>query len=525
MTNYISEKVSIKLGPKIIVDDSQLTINEGVRYGLVGPNGCGKSTILNYIIEKLPKDIPAYKVDQHIVFDSEDQTVLDFMLRANQSIYETNQRVEALESLVDELSDEKLEELNELYSSDEYMEYERYVAESKKILNGLGIIKEDIPVRHYSGGWRMRLAIAKALIIKPRMLIMDEPTNHLDLNAVIWLGNYLSRYNRTLIITSHQIDFVNRFVDVLMTIANPDFTVPKLYSVRGDYNRLQRTLSEITKVSTGAYEKFEKEIEKLRKKSTPKSVVDKYIKENNVPRPPKPYEVKISFPDVGSIGNNKAIRFEDVNFSYPGSEPLLVDSNFSISMDDRYVIVGPNGIGKTTLFKLCMGELVPTSGHVLLDSRVRIGYYNQQVIESLPLELTPIEYLQSLESGLDIQQCRTLLGKIGLRRVEGSDPCVIPIDKLSGGQKARVSFCAIQARSPHIILFDEPTNHLDIESIEGLIQGINEFDGGVIMITHDVYLISSVENCVLLEYKDKKVSEYKGGDIEDYIEEMIGEDV
>jgi ATP-binding cassette subfamily F protein 1 len=526
MATYISEKkASIKLGAKTIIDESELIVNSGVRYGLVGPNGCGKSTVLNYIIEHLPEEVPAYKVDQHITFDSEDQTVLDFMLRANSTIYETNRRVTNLEQIPEEeLTDQKLDELNDLYSTDAYSEYEKYVGESKKILKGLGITNYDVPVNTYSGGWRMRLAIAKALIIKPKVLVMDEPTNHLDLNAVIWLGRYLSTYNQTLIIVSHQIEFINQSTNIIWTIANPDFTVPKLYSVKSNYDRLQQTLSDIKKSAVTAYEKFEKEVEKQKKKSTPKTVVEKYIKENAVPRPPKPYEVKISFPEVRSIGNKKAIKFDKVSFGYPDAELLITESDFSIGMGDRYVIVGPNGVGKTTLFKLCMGELTPTSGDIIVDSRIRIGYYNQQVIETLPLELTPIQYLQSLDAELDIQQCRYLLGRIGLKKIDNADPCLIPIDKLSGGQKARVSFCAIQARSPHIILFDEPTNHLDIESIEGLIQGINEFDGGVIMITHDTHLISNVENYQLLQFKNKDVSIFPGGDIEDYIEEIVGDE-
>jgi ATPase subunit of ABC transporter with duplicated ATPase domains len=544
MTTLISEeKVSIKLGSKLIIDESQLIVNSGIRYGLVGPNGCGKSTLLNYIIEHLPPNVPAYMVDQHIVFDSADQTVLDFMLRANAVIYNTNRRVNELEGFEDP-TDEQMDELNELYDSVEYDSYSKYVGESQKILKGLGITDYSTPVSLYSGGWRMRLAIAKALIVKPIVLIMDEPTNHLDLNAVLWLGKYLSNYNKTLIITSHQVDFIDRFVNVLWYIGNPDYTIPKLYSIRGDYSKLQKTLGDISKVANTAYEKFEKEIEKLRKKSTPKTIVDKYIKDNFVQRPPKPYEVKISFPDVQNIGNRKAIRFNKVSFAYnmeqeliydpdslidpsERSKYLIADSDFSIGMGDRYVIVGPNGVGKTTLFKLCMETIKPVRGNIITDARIRIGYYNQQVIESLNPELTPIEYLQSLNEELDIQQCRTLLGRIGLRRAptgsEGGDPCIIQINKLSGGQKARVSFCAIQVNNPHIILLDEPTNHLDIDSIEGLIQGINEYEGGVIMITHDTYLISSVENCKILQFDNKDVSVFPG-DIEEYIEQMVPEE-
>jgi ATPase subunit of ABC transporter with duplicated ATPase domains len=533
MTTFISKSnLTIKMGSKIIIDNSDLVIRKNMRYGLVGLNGCGKTSLINYIRSNLDESIKAYIVDQHIEFDNPNQTVFDFMLRADPNIYITNQKVKLLEQ-IEEMSDIEFETYDKLTNSTEYMAYEQYQIQSKKILKGLGIVNYESLVSTYSGGWRMRLAIAKSLIIKPQLLIMDEPTNHLDLNAVIWLSDYLGSYKNTLIIASHQIDFINRFSNTILYIGAPDFRLPKLYTINGSYDKLCLAINDISKAATASYTKVENEIKRLKSKSKSKAEIQAYITKSNVARPPKPYEIKIGFIDVPIIENKSVIKFTNVDFGYDQTNPnnqtntdkhiLLKDSNFEIKMDDRFVIVGPNGIGKTTLFKLCLNMIQPTKGHISIDSRIRIGYYNQQIIENLPLEQTPIEYLQQLDPQIKIENCRRILAMIGLKRDESNDPCTIPIKLLSGGQKARVSFCAIQVKSPHIILFDEPTNHLDIESIDGLIQGINSYNGGIVMITHDIYLISNVNHIQILEFKNQSINKFNGM-IEDYVQDVINDE-
>ncbi len=530
MSTYISEDdLTIKIGNKTIINGSKIVLNQKTKYGLVGPNGCGKSTLINWICQKLGSlSIQPYVITQHIEIDNEDQTVYDYMLRANPSIYSTNKKVEELESK-EEMTDEELDQYNQLTSSFEYSEYSAYVSETKKILKGLGIVDYLKPIKFYSGGWRMRVTIARSLISKPPILIMDEPTNHLDLNAVIWLSNYLVSWKNTLLVVSHQIDFINTFVDVIWYIGSPDFGVPKLYIITGGYSNLQRTLSDISKAASNAYDKYESSLENFRKskkgKQPPtKLMIEEFIEKNKVPRPPKDYQVKINFPEVNFSVNKSVITLEDVSFSYVKSQPLLSNINLSICLDSRYVIVGENGVGKTTIFKLCEGVIEPSEGTVTKDSRVRVGYYNQQVAESLPLDLTPIEYLQSLKPGLSIEKCRACLSKVGLRKIDSVDPCGIKIADLSGGQKARVSFCSLQIQEPNVILLDEPTNHLDIESIEGLIQGINDFQGAIIMITHDVYVISQISNIEILEVcgKSHSINKFRG-EISDYVNKVIAE--
>jgi ATP-binding cassette subfamily F protein 1 len=532
MSTLISkDKLSINIGKKIIIHESELIIISNTRYGLVGQNGCGKSTLLKYIENNLPLGIKSCIVSQDIEIDNT-QTVMDFMLRSDIKMYDINKQIQLLESKENDLIDEELDIYNQLTSSIEYEEYDKYINLCKKILKGLGIDNHMAMVSSFSGGWRMRLSIAKSLIIEPDVLIMDEPTNHLDLCALIWLSNYLNTYKHTLIITSHQVEFINTFSNIILYIGSPDYKEPKLYSSKGTYLNLERMLNDISVVADKAYMKVESEINKLKKQSKSKKIIEEYINKCGIPRPPKKYNPIITFPEIASYYNRDAIRFDNVSFGYntnmntnmnTNNNLILSNTDLSINLKSRYLIIGPNGIGKTTLFKLCMGEIEPISGNIFKDSRIRIGYYNQHIIENLPLTLTPIEYLQSFDNKLDIGQCRSILGKIGIRKLDNDDPCQIMIKDLSGGQKARISFCRLQITQPHIILLDEPTNHLDIETIEGLIQGINEYEGGIIMITHDTYLISNINNMVLYELANKKLSIF-GGDINDYIQKITSND-
>ena len=494
------DNLTIKLGSNTIINDSKLIINSNSRIGIVGSNGCGKSTLINYIYNHLSLiNINKHIVNQHIVYDSKEQTVLDFMLRTNINIYNINELVSN--------PDIDIDEYQKLIQSPDYSAYDKYKSDCIRILAGLGIIDLNSKISSYSGGWLMKLSIAKSLIISPDILIMDEPTNHLDLDAIIWLGTYLSTYTKCLLIVSHQIDFIDNFSNQIWYIGTPDYKLPKLYVINGNYNRLQKTLTDINKQAENAYAKVNSKVKEMQTKSKSKIEIQKYIESTGIPRPPKKYEIKINFPDIDKINSSKIIKFENVDFEYNSEKPILINSDFSIDLDDRIAIIGSNGCGKSTLLKLCLGEIKPTRGTIIRDHRVKISYYNQQVIENLPLDITPIEYIQRLDNQLSIEQCRKILSKVGLINTD----CTLLIDKLSGGQKARVSFCKLQVKEPNIILLDEPTNHLDIETIQGLIDGINEYKGGIIMITHDIYLINSINNIRVVKLNNGKLNELKNG--------------
>ena len=493
--NILSENdVSIVLGQKIIISNSKIILNNDSKIGLIGNNGCGKTTLLNYIYEhKLLDNYEKYIVNQHIKYESEEQTVLDFMLQTNMNVYNINKKISSLD--IENENNDNLIEYQTLIQTPEYEFYDKYLSDCKRILNGLSIINHDDKISTYSGGWKMKLSIAKALITNPDILIMDEPTNHLDYNAISWLGDFLETYSKCLIITSHQIDFINNFSNQIWYIGAPDFRVPKLYSINGNYDKLTKTLNDIKKKAISDYEKLNNKINEMKKHNKSKIDIQKYITNADIPRPPKDINIKISFPDIDFINSNQIIQFHNVNFGY--DKPILINSDFGISLNDRVAIIGPNGTGKTTLFKLCMGELHPLNGEIIRDNRVKIGYYNQEILKNLPLDITPFEYIKRLDHTLSIEHCRKILSKVGINECYN-----IIIDKLSGGQKARVCFCAIQVKKPNIILLDEPTNHLDIETLEGLIEGINDYNGGIIMITHDSYFINSINNIRMLKMEN-----------------------
>lgn len=529
LQSLFNDSIEVKVNGKTLINSSELNISSNTKYFLVGNNGCGKTSLLNYIYSVLKDKTDILLIEQDIKITPE-QTINNFILGANKELYDAYIQYELLEQ-IENPSDEEFNKIKILQEYLHQYNWFGFQSDAKRILSGLEFTEPENLVKNLSGGWRMRLALGKALLRKPQILLLDEPTNHLDLNAVIWLTDYLSEYKNTLIVVSHQIEFINALVDTIWYIGNPEMSGSKLYKFKGNYYDYMRGLDLINKEMSNKYEKLNRQIETLKKKSTPKKEVEEFIKKNNVQRPGKPYNVSINFPDVPIISSNNVIQFNKVDFAY-NQTPILANVDLSISMESRYVLVGQNGSGKTTFFKLCAGLLEPGNGDVIRDDRVRIGWFHQQLVDTLPLNLTPIEYLKSIDSKLDDNKCRMYLSKIGLKKQENgtsentpcfrTDPCCTLINELSGGQKARVAFSAIQITEPNIILMDEPTNHLDIESIEGLINGINNYNGGILLITHDIHLIKSIKNVSLFQM-DKSTIKYFNGDFDEYKEHILND--
>jgi ATP-binding cassette subfamily F protein 1 len=517
LTTLYNEKLELLINGKKLINESDITINSDTKYFLIGKNGCGKTTLLKYLYEKIKDNNDILMIDQDIFIES-DQTIKDFILDAKIELHNKYKRMLYFENK-EELNDDESIEYNELSEYVYSNEWDKYEAESKKILDGLGFKNITNLVSILSGGWRMRLAIGKALLRKPNILFLDEPTNHLDLEAVIWLTDYLYNYKKTIVVITHQINMVNNLADYTWYIGNPNSKEPKLYTIRGGYNNYIKTIEQLKKEYNISYEKFQKRITELKKKSTSKKDIDEFIKKNNITRPEKTYEVKINFENVTELSSKNIIQIKNTSFSY-NNNLVFNDIDLYVQQDSRFIIVGNNGTGKTTLFKLCMGLLNPDSGDIIKDDRMRISYYNQQILENLPLNKTSIEYLIELDHKLDENKCRGILGRIGLKKTDLNDPCKNLISSLSGGQKARVAFSAIQINNPHIILMDEPTNHLDIESIEGLIDGINNYNGAIMIITHDIYLIESINNSKIIQISNNKINHFKG-DFNEYSNHIL----
>lgn len=522
MASYFSGNITVTINGKNLINESNLSILPGRKYIVLGINGVGKTSLINEIVSHL-NDVNYLFLQQDITIN-ENQSCLKFLLEADTKNYTNYLRLEEL-SLIDELSDVELEEYNVISDELKNFSWGVFESEAKKILKGLGFINPETKLTsELSGGWRMRLALGKSLLMKPDLLILDEPTNHLDMEANIWLTKYLTEYPKAIILITHDINLACSFENpITWYVGNPKMKGVTVTTIRGDYFNMKQTLLEARTELEKAYNKFENKVKEFRKSKPQKTKqqVDDYINQHSVPRPPPEYSVSIEWEEVPE--NKKSIiSMRDISFTY-GEDKLIFDKiNYEISGNSRHILVGQNGVGKTTLFKLICGEVQPDSCSdiIIRDSRLRIGYYNQQIMDNLPIDLTPTQFLQSLNKRLSTADCKKILGRLSLKKTEVGDPTTVPIRNLSGGQKARVAFAKLQIDSPHLLLLDEPTNHLDMESVEALIEGINEFNGAVVIISHDLHLIKKLESfeeemedgrkMQLFIVGNQKINEYKG---------------
>ncbi|CAH9096501.1 unnamed protein product [Cuscuta europaea] len=516
---------SVSARGKELLKNTSVTISHGRRYGLVGPNGKGKSTLLKLLAWRkipVPKNIDVLLVEQEVVGD--DKTALEAVVSANEELIKTRQEVQNLSASVgdneedDDVANDVGEKLAELYDKLQIMGSDAAEAQASKILAGLGFTKEmqGRPTRSFSGGWRMRISLARALFVQPTLLLLDEPTNHLDLRAVLWLEEYLFRWKKTLVVVSHDRDFLNTVCTDIIHLHDM-----KLHYYRGNFSVFEGGYDNRRKEATKKFEAYEKAMriakksgnrvqqEKVRdrakfaavKESKKKSKVDE--EDEPVPEAPhkwKDYTVEFHFPEPTEL-TPPLLQLIEVSFSYPNRPDFrLCNVDVGIDMGTRVAIVGPNGAGKSTLLNLLAGDLVPSEGEVRRSQKLRIGRYSQHFVDLLTMDETPVQYLLRLhpdQTGPSKQEAvRAKLGKFGLP----SHNHLTPIAKLSGGQKSRVVFTSISMSKPHILLLDEPTNHLDMQSIDALAVALDEFTGGVVLVSHDSRLISRV--C-----EDEEVSE------------------
>lgn len=501
----MEKDLTITIGQKVLIKNSELKIQKE-KYGLIGKNGSGKTSLLNYIYEKYKKDIDMFIVNQELNF--ENKSIYDIVSDANFKKVKILDKIKTLESHIetDMTAFEKYTKLNTKLSQLNVNQDEMMI---RRILYGLGFDNElqSKPFQFFSGGWRMRVAIARGLYIQPQLLILDEPTNHLDINAVIWLTSYLKDWKKSLIIVSHDKYFLNKICNKMIHIENY-----KLNYYNGNYDTFEKTYLQKYNEMENNWNRIQRRVKEMKNKSTKKEIVDEFIKNNIHLKPIEPYRVKVEFHMGEPLRHDCIVSCQNVSAGY--SENLFESLDLNIDMGDKIVIVGKNGIGKSTFFKLLLNELTFT-GDLKINPNVQIGYYNQHLTDILPLDKTPIDYLVQANKALDIFKSRKYLGSIGL---EG-DIHTRKINTLSGGQKARVVLALINSLHPHLLLLDEPTNHLDIETIEALIHAVNQFKGAVVMITHHIDIIEKT-NAKILVLKDKTLEEL---DFDDYYQDVLDE--
>ena len=504
MNQDIKFTVNLQIVGKELLKDTELIISSGAKYGIIGQNGIGKTTLLNYLNNRQHPDLnklhTIYMVNQEV--PASEMSIYNKVLESNTEVIKRILRIAEIEKEFDiineenedsKLSDKLSEELNNLQN--ELLYYDYYTQESsiKKILSGLGFSQDqfDEPISKFSGGWRMRIALACALYRKPSLLLLDEPTNHLDLEANIWLIEYLKSYNNTIIVISHDIEFLDEVCTNIIHFENQ-----KLNYYKGGYYKFKRQYDQEIKEKQKIIDKIEKQIKNLKTSGKKKNEIDEFIKKNPLPEIPYYKKINMDFGSVDDDSENNLVVLNNISFSY-GDKLILEDIDLGINYKTRITFVGKNGSGKSTLMKIISGELLPSSGEISKNDHIRISYFNQHTFEYLPLEKTPLEYLNEKFSKLDEKTLRGYLGRIGLEGIKHK----VPMQNLSGGQKVRVSLAELQLNNPHVLVLDEPTNHLDLQTIEALKESINNFDGAVIITSHNIDLIEDT-NCSVFEISD-----------------------
>ncbi|KAJ4795004.1 ATP-binding cassette sub-family F member 1 [Rhynchospora pubera] len=549
--DIVVENFSVSARGKELFKNASVKISHGKRYGLVGPNGKGKSTLLKLLAWRkvpVPRNIDVLLVEQEIVGD--DRSALQAVVSADEELMKLRAEAQSLSEADDkDAADEDGDRLAEIYEKLQLKGSDAAEALASKILAGLGFTKEmqARPTKSFSGGWRMRISLARALFMQPTLLLLDEPTNHLDLRAVLWLEEYLCQWKKTLIVVSHDRDFLNTVCNEIIHLH--DF---KLHVYRGNFDDFESGYEQKRREMNKKYETYEKRI-KAAKKSGSKAQQDKVKGQAlskaareaakskgkgkasqddddqappEVPQKWRDYSVEFHFPEPTEL-TPPLLQLIEVGFSYPNRPDFkLQNVDVGIDMGTRVAIVGPNGAGKSTLLNLLAGDLQPTEGEVRRSQKLRIGRYSQHFVDLLTMEENPVQYLLRLhpdqEGSSKSETVRAKLGKFGLP----SHNHLTPIAKLSGGQKARVVFTSISMSKPHILLLDEPTNHLDMQSIDALAEALEEFTGGVVLVSHDSRLISRVcddeEKSEIWVVEEGTVRRYPDS-FQDYKEELMKE--
>lgn len=513
--------ITVRVGANVLLSQASAHISDRQKVGIVGINGCGKSTLFRVLQgeQEVEQGSVNFSSSSKIVtveqdIKDTDLPILEFVLAQDK------ERVELLRQL-EQASNEEIDNIHERLKAIDSSTAE---ARASQILKGLGFKTEEYSrkVKEYSGGWRMRLALAAALFQPSDILLLDEPTNHLDMESSIWLENHLMKYKGTLLIISHDRTILNNLCTNIIHFDNK-----KLILYSGNYDNFIRTRNQQKQVLERSYQKQEQKREKLQKfidrfryKASKAKQAQSRIKQleklEDVDLLKDTASLHISFPQVKELAS-PLINMEDVSVGY-GEKTILSKLNLSIERDDKIALLGKNGNGKSTFAKLLSGRLKAKDGEMRLTPKLKVGYFAQHQAEELPLDITALEYMQSLMPEQNETQIRSYLAKFGIEQ----EKSLRKIQVLSGGEKSRLLFAVMSLQEPELLILDEPTNHLDIESRESLIDALNEYNGAVILITHDLHLVEFVADDLWLVSRGR--CQAYDGDIDDYKALILSED-
>src|SRR6184192_2946015 len=513
--------ISKSYGERVLFADATLQVNRQDRIGLVGPNGAGKTTLFSIILGEESPDEGKTSCERGVTIGYlpqencpvGDETVVELAtamtpeftkLRRIIKAWEADHPVEALHS--EDIHDDVHDRFNELGGY-------RLEAKARQILAGLSFREKDAdcPAREMSGGWVMRAHLARLLTLEPDLLLLDEPTNHLDLEALLWFQDYLRNYPGAILVISHDREFLNQLVGSIVEIR-----FGKLVRYRGNYDGYleQRDANEAQLLA--AYKNQQREIGRLmefvvrfRAKNTKATQAQAKLKQiERMEKIEAPVgdekQISFSFPQPRRSGL-KVITLKNIHHAY-GDNVVYRGMNFQAERGQRIVLVGPNGAGKSTLLKLLAGILTAQSGARVLGHNVKAGYYSQNRVDTLRTELTVLDEALDTPQRLTEQFVRTLLGCFLFR----GDDVFKKVDVLSGGEKSRLALVKLLLDPPNLLLMDEPTTHLDMSSIDALAFALDQFQGTLIFISHDVYFIRALANHVV-HVNAGQLTHYPGG--------------
>jgi len=495
--------------------DTKLELSCGRRYGLIGANGSGKSSLLAVLGNR---EVP---IQEHIDIYYLSREVPASTKTALEAVMEADEERIKLEKLAEELSlqedDEAQEYLMEVYDRLDELGADTAEFKASHILKGLGFTQSMLhkQCKDFSGGWRMRVALARALFIKPHLLLMDEPTNHLDLEACVWLEEELKTYKQILVIISHSQDFMN---GVCTNVIHLEQKQLKYYG--GNYDTFIRTRMELLENQEKKYQWEQDQIAHMknyiarfghgsaklaRQAQSKEKTLAKMVAGGLTEKVKSDRDVSFYFYSCGEIPP-PVVMVQNVSFRYNENTPWIYRNlEFGLDLDSRLALVGPNGAGKSTLLKLIYGELIPTEGMIRRHNHLKFGRYHQHLHELLEMDLSPLDYmLKKFPEFKDRDAMRKVIGRYGIT----GKAQTAPIKQLSDGQRCRVVFAWLAWQQPHMLLLDEPTNHLDMETIDALGDAINNFEGGLVLVSHDFRLINQVADKIWICEKET-VTEWK----------------